>query len=241
VEFAAASDVGRYRERNEDAYCACLLPGGAVLLAVADGIGGYRGGEVASRLAIATLERELRAGADGPWGERLQAAIAAAHAAVVTAAAANPDLASMGTTLTAAVLTAGRLYWGHVGDSRAYLIGADGPLQLTADHSPVAELEREGLLGGEEARAHPMRHLLSRALGFDTALPADVGERELAPGEWLVLATDGLTVVVAAEEIAAAAAAAADPAELARALVALAVARGGPDNVTVAVARRGAG
>lgn len=240
MRFAASSDRGRARERNEDAYCCVGLDGrpGVALLAVADGVGGHPGGEVASRLAMAALRARVEGGADSAssWGELLQAAIADADAAVLREEHLRPELAGMATTMTAAVLADERVYWGHVGDSRAYLIGRDGLHQLTTDHSPVGELVREGLLARADAAVHPMRHVLSRALGFDSALPADAGEQALAAGEWLVLATDGLSAVVRPEEIAGAAATAAGPEELVADLVALAVQRGGPDNVTVVAA-----
>jgi serine/threonine protein phosphatase PrpC len=241
VQFAANTDVGRARDRNEDAFAAAELEArpGALLLAVADGLGGHPGGDVASRLAVQALCDHVRAHAAAAlsWTELLQAGFAAAHAAVRAAAGRRADLAEMATTLTAAVLVDDWLYWAHVGDSRLNVVGAGGLRQVTADHSPVGELVRDGLLSGAEARTHPLRHMLSRAVGFESALPPDGGAERLAAGEWVLLVTDGLTAVVPAERIEAAARQAEEPDDLARSLVAMAVAAGGPDNVTVVVAR----
>ncbi len=241
VQFAATTDVGRARERNEDAFGAQDLEArpGAVLLAVADGLGGHPGGDVASRVAVRALIDHVSAsaGAALSWTDLLQAGFVAAHAAVRAAAAEHVELAGMATTMVAAVLVDDWLYWAHVGDSRLYVAGSGGMRQITVDHSPVGDLVREGVLTWAEARMHPLRHMLSRAVGFESALPPDAGAERLAPGEWVLLVTDGLTAVVPAERIEAAAREAEEPDTLARALVAMAMAAGGPDNVTVVVAR----
>jgi serine/threonine protein phosphatase PrpC len=241
LQFAATTDVGRARARNEDAFCAQDLVArpGAVLLAVADGLGGHPGGDVASRVAVHALSAHISVGAATAlsWTDLLEAGFAAAHAAVRAAAAEQPELAGMATTLVAAVLIDDWLYWAHVGDSRLYVAGAAGMRQVTVDHSPVGDLVREGVLTWAEARVHPLRHMLSRAVGFESAVVPDAGAERLAAGEWVLLVTDGLTAVVPAEQIEAAARAAEEPDALARALVAMAMAAGGPDNVTVVVAR----
>lgn len=236
MRFAGVSDIGRMRETNEDSYCLDELGtgGGAWLLAVADGLGGYRAGEVASGIAIQSVREHLQRGV-GDWATRLRAAIEAAHDRV--AAAAVDELAGMGTTLTVVVVEGARLYWGHVGDSRAYLLQKGRLRLLTHDHSVVGELLAEGRIGEEAARRHPQRNLLTQALGIPGTLEVETGLTELGAGDWLILTTDGLTAVVRSEEIASRVARSRVPRALCEYLVALANARGGPDNITVLAAR----
>jgi len=238
VQFAGVSDIGRMRETNEDSFCLDPVDDnrGAWLLAVADGIGGYRAGEVASRIAIQTVREHLQSGA-GDWLERLRGAITAAHARVVAASASDGQWAGMATTLTAVVVEGARLFWGHVGDSRAYLVQSGRLRLLTRDHSVAGELLAGGQIGEDAARSHPQRNLLTQALGIPGALEVETGLTELRPGDWLILTTDGLTEVVRGEEIVHSAAESLVPEPLCERLVALANARGGPDNITVIAAR----
>ena len=238
--FAGISDTGRVRENNEDSYCLGELPvPGGWLLAVADGLGGLQGGEVASGIAVRTLRAYLWAegGPDVSWREALRRGIVAAHRAIRAEAAADGALAGMATTLTAAVVAGGRLHWGHVGDSRAYLVRGGALAPLTRDHSVVAELLAAGRLAPEAARRDPRRHQLTQALGMEGEPEVETGELDLLPGDWVVLATDGLTAVVRDEEILRAAAASASAGAFCQTLVDLANARGGPDNITVLVGR----
>jgi serine/threonine protein phosphatase PrpC len=243
VQFAGVTDIGRVRETNEDSYCLEELgPGGVWLLAVADGLGGYRGGEVASRIAIQTIRAEVarlaRESPDAPWMRRLEAAIVAAHIRVgEEAASAGGELAGMGTTLTAVVVDGPRACWGHVGDSRAYLLRGGRLDLLTRDHSVTGRLVADGFLGEDAARRHPQRNVLTQALGLPGEIEVETGGVELGPGDWLILTTDGLTAVVGSEEIARSARRSEVPLSLCERLVALANARGGPDNITVLVAR----
>ena len=168
-----ATDVGLVREHNEDA---CFV--GENCCAVADGMGGHRAGEVASRMAIHAVEQELSR--NGPAGFDIVRCIQQANAAVLDASRHADALEGMGTTLTVATLSPGALRVGHVGDSRAYLLTADGIKQLTDDHSVVGEMLRSGLITAEEAAAHPKRHAITRALGFFDDLEVDVGEWPVA-------------------------------------------------------------
>ena len=238
MQFAGISDTGKMRENNEDSYCLGELPGRTgdtirVLLAVADGLGGESAGEVASGLAIRIVRERITEG-EGPWLDRLRYGIAAAHEAILLRAR-EDDLRGMGTTLTAVVVDGRRLYWGHVGDSRAYLVRAGGARPLTRDHSVAEELLATGQVGREAARRH--RHVLTRALGADGEFTVDTGELDLADGDWVVLATDGLTAVVPDEEIAGAVRGSDTTGVCCRRLVGLANDRGGPDNITVVVLR----
>jgi protein phosphatase len=227
---AAASDRGRKRLRNEDAYV-CNAP----LFAVADGMGGAQAGELASRLAAAVLEERGR----GEHGEETVAElIREANLRIYRRALEDPSASGMGTTVTVALLDehAGTLAIGHVGDSRAYRI-RDGELeQLTADHSLVAELIRSGQLTEEEASVHPHRAVITRALGTEPDVEVDTLTVPVVPGDLFLLCSDGLTTMVTNEDVLAAAGSAdGDPEQLSPALVAAANAAGGEDNVTVVV------
>jgi serine/threonine protein phosphatase PrpC len=243
VEFAAISDIGRVRQTNEDSCCVWPIPGrpGATLLAVADGMGGHQSGEVASRLAIQCLREHLGAAAAAsprvPWSRHLADAVAAAHEQIRSWAEREATLLGMGTTLTALVVAARQFMWGHVGDSRAYLWREGALRQLTLDHSLVEELVREGRLDEGAALTHPQRHVLTQALGMAAPVSVDTGEGELAPGDWLLLATDVLTGCLSLDEVGGAVASATSAGVLARFLVDTVNARGGPDNVTIVIAR----
>jgi len=223
----AATDVGRVREGNEDAY---LVDDAMGLVAVADGMGGHRAGEVASATALEALRSAIT------HGRPLRESMEDANEAVFTKSLTDEELRGMGTTLTAATLvTGGTVLVGHVGDSRAYLLH-DGELrQVTVDHSLVEELVREGRLTADEAAVHPQRSIITRALGVDASVEVDVYPVELAPGDRLLLCSDGLTGMVQAETIAATLRREEDPARAAAALIDAANVAGGEDNITAVV------
>jgi protein phosphatase len=231
----AATDRGRVRETNEDAYHR-----GTRLFAVADGLGGRRAGEVASATAIAalapldrarpdSLEAALRALAEG---------FGAANRAVMEKAASDRAYAGMATTLTAALLHQDQLLFGHVGDSRAYLLRAGALRQLTRDHTVVAQLVRQRRLSQEEAASHPYRSVLVTAVGLDDDLEVDLlGPLQLRPDDQVLLCSDGLTEPLADRSIAALLTAEDDGEQACAALVEAANLAGGPDNVTVVLLR----
>ena len=223
----AATDVGRVREGNEDAY---LVDDAMGLVAVADGMGGHRAGEVASATALEALRSAIS------HGRPLRESMQDANEAVFTKSLTDDELRGMGTTLTAATLvTGGIVLVGHVGDSRAYLLH-DGELrQVTMDHSLVEELVREGRLTADEAAVHPQRSIITRALGVDASVEVDVYPVELAPGDRLLLCSDGLTGMVQAETIAGTLRREEDPARAAAALIDAANVAGGEDNITAVV------
>jgi serine/threonine protein phosphatase PrpC len=224
---AGLTDPGLTRATNEDAVL--VEP---PLYAVADGMGGHRAGEIASRVAV----EELLVAAPGRYDAKaLGRAVRAANRAVIAAAEKSRTRAGMGTTLTAAMVDANRIAIAHVGDSRAYLL-RDGRLErLTDDHSMVADLVRAGSLTEEEARFHPQRSVITRALGSDPNMLADVFEVEGEPGDRLLLATDGLTAMLADDYISDILGAEADPEKAVQALVDAANRAGGYDNISVAV------
>ncbi len=231
LRVGVASDRGRVRLTNEDSYL--VSPG---LYAVCDGMGGALGGEVASQMACEALRSLDVSGADE---EELRRAIAEANQAIVSRSLSEAQLAGMGTTLTVAVAREGEFLIGHVGDSRAYLLHSDQLLQLSADHSWVAEMLRRGEITEAEAAVHPHRSVITRALGTDTTVEPDLFVVPFATGDRLLLCTDGLSGMVSADDIAAVLRQPEDPQAIAEQLVKAAIAAGGEDNVTVIVIEAG--
>ena len=244
VEVASLTDVGCVRDNNEDSFLywepaedAEFLRKGR-LAAVADGMGGYEGGLEASRLALETI-REVYDNVfrDDPQAALLEA-FAVAHERIQSYAERHPGFHGMGTTCTAVVLRGRHLYFGHVGDSRLYLVRDARISRLTRDHSYVGRLVENGLVRAEDAEKHPHRHILTAALGAGREVAVDGATPDLAVqhGDDFVLCTDGLWGVVNDRELEAAVNGN-TPAECCAALVKLALQRGGPDNVTVQVLR----
>lgn len=229
MRYAALSDVGRVRENNEDSWHA----DGRVFI-VADGMGGHQAGEVASAAAVERFLRYDRENRHLPTLRRLNEGILAANDFLGRMAAENPGLEGMGTTFTVLVLEGGA-FLGHVGDSRAYLLREGRMISLTRDHSLVAKMVREGLLTPRQARVHPRRNVILRALGMKSRLTVDLATPDLRAGDRVLLCTDGLTSGLEDEELKNILASVDDPAECCRRLVMEANARGGEDNVTVVV------
>ena len=232
LRAATATDGGRVRSSNQDA---ALVGDGIV--AVADGMGGHAGGEVAARTAVQVLEAAF-------GSERtvagLVGAVRRANGAIHERSERQPELHGMGTTLTAVALVGERdgerLAVVNVGDSRAYLVGRDRLVQLTEDHSLVEEMVRRGELTPAEAAVHPHRHILTRAIGIEADVDVDSWRLEPRLGARLLLCSDGLTNECSDDEIEAILRHNADPGAAAQALVDRALAHGGSDNVTVVVA-----
>ena len=239
------SDVGKIRRNNEDSY---VVDDGLRLYAVADGIGGHEGGEVASRLAIEGLlqvahERFPRAGEKplsedpvmgDPVTSLLMRAFARSNRLIRQSAADNPALAGMGTTLTALLLSHKAAYIAHIGDSRAYLLRSGSLSRVTEDHSVVAEHIRAGLLTPDEARKSPYRHIITRSLGLEPDPIADERKIEINKHDIFLLCTDGLTEMVEDAEISWILASS-SPQGAVEGLIRLANDRGGVDNITVVV------
>jgi protein phosphatase len=192
--YAVATDTGRKRRRNEDNYV--VTP---PLFAVADGMGGAQAGEVASRLAAATLERGDAGAAGGV--ERVAELIQEANRRVYERSTSDPAASGMGTTMTVAVVEGMTVAIGHVGDSRAYLVRDGRMEQLTDDHSLVNELLKSGKLSPEEAQTHPQRSVITRAVGTDPDVDVDAFTIEAHDGDVFLLCSDGLTDMVEDEDI----------------------------------------
>jgi PPM family protein phosphatase len=225
---AGVTDVGRVRDGNEDDFIDQSNRLG--LVAVADGMGGHRAGEVASATALEALRAAVAS------GQPLRVAIEGANDAVLEKSVSDQELAGMGTTLTAGMLGSdGYLVVGHVGDSRAYLV-RDGELtQITHDHSLVEEMVRGGELTREQAEVHPRRSIITRALGIDPEVEVDEYPIELRPGDRMLFCSDGLTTMLRPDEMASILGRENDPKRAAQLLVDAANAAGGEDNITAVI------
>lgn len=232
LRWGAATDTGRVRHNNQDSF---LVLGDRSLFAVADGMGGHQGGEVASRTAVDALEAAFAE----PSLDSLISAVEAANAAVFEQGGADPHLRGMGTTMVAVALVDDggeeRLAIANVGDSRVYLFEGGDLTQITEDHSLVAEMVRDGRLSPEEAETHPQRNIVTRVLGIYEAVDVDRDEVLPFAGQRLLLCSDGLFNEVGSDQIAAVLRRLADPDEAARELVRLANEGGGRDNITVVI------
>jgi len=242
LNFSHRSDPGQVRPNNQDSYSVDLLDprGIAALLLVADGMGGYEGGEIASRLAVETVRsRVLTAISDwaerGTLGDGLVQAFDAANRAILQAQSEKRELNSMGTTLTATLIWADRIIVAHMGDSKACLVHGDAATLITSDHNVAGELMQSGHLTAQQAAVHPQRHVLTRALGIGESIVVERRDLVWQPGDTLLLLTDGLSNLVPVEEIPGLLAAGFS--DLSDRLVDLANERGGHDNITVLAAR----
>lgn len=236
--WALRSHPGRERTDNEDfvgAYAPAEPDARGSLFVVCDGMGGHAAGEVASRLAVETVVENWVGSTGGAAHQLMRSAVRSANS-VVFSASLDADTRGMGTTLTALALVgdeALEAVIGHVGDSRAYRVRHSQCEQLTADHSRVGEMLRMRLITPEQAKTHPARSQLSRSLGGEPAVQVDIVRNPVMPKDAFVLCCDGVWDLVSMREIAhATAKGAADGAEE---LIALALDRGAPDNVTVVV------
>ena len=241
VRCAVRSDVGRVRPENQD-YAAVTSPEegaagpGGRLLIVADGMGGARGGARASRVAAETIRNVYLQSGSADVAEVLRRAVTEANVRVYAESEATPDLRGMGTTASALVIRGGDAWFGHVGDSRIYLLRRDELKQLTEDHSLVASMVREGLLTHEEAESHPRRNILQRSVGVGAEVDIDVaGPISVEAGDTFIICSDGLHGVVKGDELKEVGRLLPDAA--ADEFVRRALSRGAPDNVTVIVAR----
>jgi serine/threonine protein phosphatase PrpC len=231
LRSGSASDVGRVRTVNEDRALETLA-----LFAVADGMGGHAGGEVAAALAVEALEAGF---ARTPTIDGLVAAVQDANRAVWERGADDQALHGMGTTVTAAALVSttegDRLVLVNVGDSRSYRFSAGSLVQLSVDHSVAEELVAQGALSEAEAAVHPKRHILTRALGIGPLVEVDIWEVVPVEGDRYLLCSDGLSNEVAPDVIATVLASVRDPHAAAETLVGLANDAGGSDNITAVV------
>jgi PPM family protein phosphatase len=245
IEIANLSDPGCVRTENEDYYCFAEPESDerfrrrGRLMVVADGMGGHVGGQVASGIAVDAIRDVFLNGESDDLGQLLVSGFSRAQRTILEKTAQRPELRGMGTTCTAAIVHRGQLSYGHIGDSRLYLIRRGQPTQITDDHSLVNKLVKSGAITPEQAAVHEDRNVLTAALGMpsdDIAADFSDGPIALQPGDGVVLASDGLHGLVNPDEIREAVEKE-SPYEACRTLVDLAKLRGGPDNITVQVLR----
>ncbi len=251
IVSAGVSDVGRVRTNNEDSF---RIVEALNLFILSDGMGGEAHGEVASAMAVETVEKycanpevskedsgaTLHGAAPESWSpptKMLQNAVYQANFNIHQSAQKYPERRGMGATLTAGWVNGTRMSLAHVGDSRAYLLRTGSLQQLTNDHSLVAEQVRRGILTRQQAEESEMQSVLLRALGANADVEVEIDEVEVMPRDVLLFCSDGLTRMVSEPEIAGKLQAETDPQSAAQTLVDLANERGGMDNVTVIVAR----
>lgn len=245
LTYEAVSDVGRKRKGNEDSV---FVNPESKLFVVADGMGGHAAGEVASSIAVDSINEFVCAtGGDEEitWpfgldesisydGNRLKTAVRFANRKVLEVTKEKTEYEGMATTVVAVLVDGATANLAHVGDSRIYLVRAAALSQLTSDHSWVNEQIQSGIISAEQARSHPLRNVVTRALGGRTDLQVDMQSREMDPGDILLLCSDGLTNMLPDDEIQSLVnQAAGDVKRAARDLVDAANARGGEDNITV--------
>lgn len=227
-----ATDIGPRRELNED----IVADLGHETYVVADGMGGYAAGEVASRILAATIREALAA--ESSFDEAvLKQAILRANDAILQTVRENPRYSGMGTTATIFHREGGEIVWAHVGDSRLYLLRNQTLSQISRDHSLVSDLVANGSITQEEARSHPKRNVITRAVGVETELDVDTGAFSTADGDILLLCTDGLTSVVPDEEICSMILASPEGEDVAKRLVRRAIEVGSHDNISAIVVK----
>ncbi|AIQ35374.1 MULTISPECIES: Stp1/IreP family PP2C-type Ser/Thr phosphatase [Paenibacillus] len=240
IRTVHASDIGRVRSVNEDSVWIGTTRHGYTLGIIADGMGGHQAGETASRLALETMRNTLEGLLpelqDEALRDALSAAILEANSTVFKEASSDDKYHNMGTTVVAALMNGSSGYIGHIGDSRAYLIKDSAAVQLTEDHTLVNELFKNGQISVEELDNHPRRNVLTRALGTDAEVVADLTPVTLLPGELLLLCSDGLSNFVTNEHLGKVAGIHEIPLEeRADRLLQLALLAGGGDNISVAL------
>lgn len=228
LKYTAETDKGKVREMNEDNFLAT-----GKLFAVADGMGGHQGGEVASKIAIDVLRNTFEQCGNENIENCLRKSFKHANQVIFEQAQKNTDLSGMGTTLTAAVVVKDKIYLGHVGDSRAYLLASDTLNLLTQDHSLMAQMVSEGKISEKEAQDHPLKSMITRALGAASEIQVDISSKGVVKGDKLLLATDGLTSMLSDEEILSVLKPNSSPKKICQSLIKKTNARGGLDNVTV--------
>lgn len=244
VTIGSASHIGRVKEENQD-YHSWHIPQDdvlstkGILLALADGMGGRTGGSTASKTAIETLISEYYKDDSSSVLKSLENAFKKVNKAVIEKGKENVETEGMGSTLVSVVLKKDDIYFGHVGDSRGYIIFENEISQFTEDHSFVASLVKAGAISKEEAENHPEKHIITRAIGLEPDLKVDTGkiDQYLKKNQYILLCCDGLHGVVPDKEILNAIHEYKEPDVICDKLVKKANQNGGPDNITVIIAR----
>ncbi|MBF8436809.1 Stp1/IreP family PP2C-type Ser/Thr phosphatase [Halanaerobiaceae bacterium Z-7014] len=192
------TDRGNLRDKNEDSYLVRLNQNN--ILAVADGMGGHKGGEVASSTAIEMLD-EINFDCNDEYNQYFQNIFSGINNRIIDKGLDDPTLKGMGTTLSVCLICNDKLYYGHVGDSRIYLYRNENLSKLSTDHSYVNQLVTKGKISKEEAFNHPKRNILTQAIGLERNLDLDTGMVELNSGDYILICSDGLSDMVREKEI----------------------------------------
>lgn len=240
LKVSAISDVGKVRDINEDNYC--VINNVFTLLVVADGMGGHNAGEIASAISIDKIKRHIMKYITLDMEDEsikgiIFEAFNRANKEIFERANANMSCDGMGTTTTLALYINSQLFVGHIGDSRAYIIRNGTIEQITEDHSLVAELVRNGSITETEAMRHPQKNVITKALGTNKNIKADVFKMNTEPKDILVLCTDGLSNFIQSVEIEKVVSESNSIEEACERLVLMANKRGGYDNITVLIAK----
>ncbi len=236
VKGWGVTDKGAVRQQNQDAYYLSITENALAVAVVCDGMGGAKAGNVASTLAVDTFVDALRDQPDTRQGDPAEVLLDAgerANSAVFYRAGIDADCMGMGTTMVAALLDGDMAHVLNIGDSRCYQITQGGITRITRDHSVVEDLVSQGQITPEEARLHPKKNLITRALGAEAHIRADLYRQKVVPGEYLLLCSDGLSNVVTDQEILYEIIHGGEPENCCARLLRIAMDRGAPDNVTV--------
>lgn len=238
VEVFGLSDVGCIRELNEDCYCICGFGDNSErgFCILADGMGGHNAGEVASQNAVKLIAEEMNRLLESGEKEipgQLSRAVSTANTGVYTMASENPIHRGMGTTVVTAFIDDGTAYVANVGDSRAYAVRDDEIVQITTDHSVVSELVMRGTITKEEARLHPQRNIITRAVGTDKSVRTDIFEYNYSPGDVMIICSDGLSTMLDDNRILEIIKSKKTSEDTVNSLIAAAKDEGGLDNITV--------
>lgn len=206
MKIVSKTDIGLVRHSNQDSYAAGEMPGGVAWAIVCDGMGGANGGNIASATAVKMISEIISTSYREGMSSNsirtvLQSAIYSANVSIYDKAQQVEELRGMGTTVVAAMVSEGRVHVAHAGDSRAYLLGKGELTQLTKDHSVVQSMMEDGSLTEREAKTHPRKNIITRALGVEESIEIDYNEVELGEDQQLLICTDGLTNYVDTDEV----------------------------------------
>jgi PPM family protein phosphatase len=237
LKISAKSDIGMVRDQNQDSYSAGELPGGGAWAVVCDGMGGASGGSIASSIATKIISEKIQTCYKHEMKSKsirnlLFSAIEGSNISIFEMAKSDASLSGMGTTVVAAILSDNTIFIAHAGDSRAYLVNEKGIKQLTKDHSVVQVMVENGELTPDEAKAHPRKNIITRALGADEEISIDIYEEPAEKDDVIILCTDGLTNFIDADNILNIFKKS-DYYEFAENLISFANKNGGGDNITV--------
>lgn len=235
MEYVALTDVGMKRRNNEDSYIVNVTEKDKIFI-VADGMGGHNAGEIASLEACRITESYILE-QKGDIDNILRDGIVKANRDIYVRAAENPSLRGMGTTIDICVLKDSTLHIAHVGDSRVYIINNEQIRKVTKDHSIVGMMLEEGSITEEEAKVHPQRNYITRAVGSSVNIEVDIICEEIHSGEWVLMCTDGLTNMVEKDVLHSIVVGAESLDDAANRLVNKAKDNGGDDNITVILFR----